>query len=171
MLLAAPAASRLLGREPLLARRPRPETPDHPRVNTTLAGGFAALMAAGVALAWSVPLERLGWHPLPPEVIAAVRSCSGPLYNRYNEGGFLIWFVPERRVFIDSRQDPYPLPFLLEDGRVETGEPYRPLFDRFGVRCALLPVKAPLFAKLKADGWRPLHEDPKWSVLDAPRRP
>jgi hypothetical protein len=169
MLLALPATSRLLGRERLASRPLRPETPDHPRVNAVLAGGLLAVMAAGVALAWAVPLERLGWRPLPPQALAAVRDCPGPLYNRYNEGGFLIWFLPQRRVFIDSRQDPYPLAFLLDDGKVEHGEPYRPLFDRFDIRCALLPLTSPIPAELKADGWQPLYEDAKWTVLNAPR--
>ena len=43
----------------------------------------------------------------------------------------LIWFAPEKPVFVDGRQDPYPLPFLLEVIAVESAAaPYRPLFDR-----------------------------------------
>src|SRR5437016_5011047 len=81
--------------------------------------------------------------------LAAARACPGPLYNRYYDGGFLIWFAPERRVFIDSRQDPYPVPFLLEALRVEQGAPPEELFARWAIRCALLPVASPVHARVR----------------------
>ena len=54
--------------------------------------------------------------------VAAVRGCPAQIYNRFYDGGFLIWFVPERPVFIDNRQDPYPSPFILETTEVELEE-------------------------------------------------
>ena len=48
------------------------------------------------------------------QAVAALRSCHGNVYNRYDEGGFLIWFVPEKPVYIDSWQDPYPPPFVVQ---------------------------------------------------------
>ena len=180
ILLATPAASRLLRadfRMPAAIARlfrrkqPRPPTPDKPLLNLAILGFMATLAAvfAGVALA-SRP-ERLGWQPISAAALAATRACDGPLYNQYGEGGTLIWFVPDKPVFVDGRQDPYPLPFLLEVVDVEAGrKPYRPLFDRFGVRCAFLPADASTVDQLAADGWRTRFRDRQWAVLEAPPR-
>ncbi|HVV50755.1 MAG TPA: hypothetical protein VHO06_13910, partial [Polyangia bacterium] len=87
----------------------------------------------------------------------------------YGDGGALVWFAPQRLDFIDGRQDPFPLPLLRESFEVEQGGPYRPLFDRFGVRCAFVPARAKIAAALGADGWRAVYADADWSVLAAPR--
>jgi hypothetical protein len=176
LLVALPASSRLLGADFRL-RRARPEavaapaSPDHPRANLAILVAFAVLGAGAVGAAWAASYRRLGWQPIAPGALAAARACPGPLYNRYNEGGFLIWFAPERRVFIDSRKDPYPLPFLLEAIRAEQGKPYAPLFERWGVRCAILPVESPLLPRLRDDRWRSLYLDDEWAVLETPAPP
>ena len=180
ILLATPAASRLLGADfrlpAVLARlfkpkQPRPPSPDKPRLNLAILAGLSlfAVVFAGLALASSP--ESLGWRPISDGALAATRACDGPLYNQYGEGGTLIWFVPEKPVFVDGRQDPFPLPFLLDVVEVEGGrKPYRPLFDRFGIKCAFLPVEASTVDELAAEGWLTRFRDKKWAVLEAPRR-
>ncbi len=172
-MLAIPATSHLLGADFRFRlpgrRRERPPSPDHPRLNLALFSLFALPAAGLVAAAYATAYPWLDWRPLPAAAIAAVRSCDGPLFNHYDDGGALIWFVPERPVFVDSRQDPYPLPFLLQGIRVERGEePYQPLFARWGIRCALLRPSSKLGARLRADGWRPRFTDERWAVIAAP---
>ena len=41
-------------------------------------------------------VEYLRQHPLP-----------GPMYNTYGFGGYLIWSLPEHKVFVDGRADVY----------------------------------------------------------------
>jgi hypothetical protein len=170
-LLALPASSRLLGADFRL-RAPRSSGTtrdrDHVLANMLILTTFVVLAVGVVGAAWRSSYSRLGWRPLAPAALAAARACPGRLYNSYNEGGFLIWFAPERRVFIDSRQDPYPLPFLLEALGVEHDRPYRALFARFGVTCALLPVESPLLASLRRDQWDSRYLDDKWAVMRAP---
>jgi hypothetical protein len=167
LLLAMPAASRLLGPAFRLGRPHDATDVEHPRLNAAL---FALLALAGVgvvAFAWATSLPMLGWRPFTPDAIAAVRACPGPLYNRYNEGGFLIWFVPERPVFIDSRQDPYPHGFIMEAGQASLDARPEPLIARWGLRCALLPKASTTIAALHADGWRTTFADDRWAVLSA----
>jgi hypothetical protein len=169
LLLAPAAASRLLGADFRLRRRPAPASPEHPSANLAILGVLAAAAVAAIVLAWRRPLEVLNWRPLPDGALAAVRACPGPLYNHYNEGGYLIWLAPERKVFIDNRQDPFPLPLLLEHVRVESGSlPPAPLFERFGVRCSFLAADSPTVAALAREGWRSLYRDDKWAVQRAP---
>jgi hypothetical protein len=169
LFLVGPAASRLLGADFRLRRRPRPPSPDHPRVNLAMLAGGIAIAAAAVAMVWRAPPDDLDWHPIPAAALVALRGCDGPLYNHYDEGGYLIWFAPERPVFIDSRQDPYPLPFILEHVAVERKQqPYRPMFDRWGIRCAFLSVDSRTVAALSADHWASRYRDKKWTVLAGP---
>jgi hypothetical protein len=180
LLLAIPAASRLLGPE-FQFRRVAADTAagpvaaeavEHPRLNLALLVALTLAGIGAVAFAWTKRLPMLGWQPMGAELIAAVRACPDSLYNHYNQGGYLVWFLPERRVFIDSRQDPYSLPFLLEHGRVESGNaPYEPLFQRWNIRCAFLSVESPTVKRLVAAGWRQRFRDDKWAVLVDPGDP
>jgi hypothetical protein len=180
ILLATPAASRLLGADFRLPaavtrlfsrRQPRPPSPDKPRLNLAILAGLSLFAIVFAALVLASSPATLGWRPISDGALAATRACEGPLYNQYGEGGTLIWFVPEKPVFVDGRQDPFPLPFLLDAVEVEGGRrPYRPLFDRFGIRCAFLPVAAGTVGELAAAGWLTRFRDEKWAVLEAPRR-
>ncbi|MES1205796.1 MAG: hypothetical protein ABUS79_07640 [Pseudomonadota bacterium] len=172
LMFAAPTASRLLGPHfqfRLPSRRPRPRSPDHPRLNLALVAGFGTLAAVVVGLAWAGPADRLEWQPIAPPALAALRACPDPLYNHYDDGGFLIWFAPERPVFVDSRQDPYPLDLLLAHQAVERGQrSYRPLFSRYDIGCAFLPVGSPTVKALTTDGWATRYRDQRYAVLAAP---
>ena len=141
---------------------------DHPLINLTLAVLSAAGAIAAVAICWTHPLERLGWRPVPPAVATAIRACPGPLYNRYNEGSFLIWFVPDVPVFIDSRQDPYPPDLLAAHFAAERTGDVHDLFARYGIGCAALPPASRVAKRLIADGWAKTHDDKLWVVLNPP---
>jgi hypothetical protein len=176
MLLAIPAASRLLGPEARvrLPRRQAPDRPadsDRPRLNLALVAGLSVAALAFVGWSYHAGRPSLGWHPIDERALAALRACDGPLYNQYDEGGYLIWFVPEKPVFVDNRQDPYPLPHLLAQLDVQWERaPYRPLFDRWGIRCAFLPAMSSTAAALQRDGWLTRHRDDRYTVLAAPAR-
>jgi hypothetical protein len=168
LLLVIPASSRLLGEEFRIGRQRPAADGDHPLVNLALLGGLSVLGLGVVAFAWGSSLPLLGWRPLPPGALAAVGACPGPLYNRYNEGGYLIWFAPATKVFIDSRQDPYPLDFVLDAVGNEARGTYQEMFARHGVRCALLPLASPTLPNLRRDGWRSRYADDAWAVLVPP---
>jgi hypothetical protein len=139
---------------------------DFSRRNTFILGAFAALASTGLALAFALPLERLAWRPMPPAALAAIRACPAPLFNTYNAGGYMLWFTPERPVFADSRQDPYPLDFLVELARVQRTGDYGDFFARHGIRSAFLETKWPLAGRLLTDGWRATYRDREWIVLE-----
>ncbi|HEX3904757.1 MAG TPA: hypothetical protein VH853_18120 [Polyangia bacterium] len=170
LILAMPAASRALGPtlRLRLSRRPRAPSPDHPRLNLALLLGLGAAALLVVAAGWRASPPRLYWNPFPAAALSALDRCPGPLYNFYSEGGSLVWFAPGHKDFVDGRQDPFPFWLLRQSFAVEHGAPYRPLFDRFGVRCAFVPATAKVTAQLGADGWHALYTDDSWAVLAAP---
>ena len=169
LLVAIPAASRLLGPEFRFRRSPfAAGSEEHPRLNVALFVAITLVELAGVLLLWRAPPPRSGWQPMSPGAIEAVRSCPERIYNQFYDGGFLIWFVPERQVFIDNRQDPYPSTFIREATAVDAGAPYRAMFGRYGIRCAFLPADTKMTERLEADHWTRRFRDDRWAVLTAP---
>ncbi len=156
---------------PLLARgweawRPaRPRRDDRSVLHGVVLGVVVVVAAAWVGVAWSGPSAALDWKPLPASAVAAVRACDGPLYNRFDDGAYLLWFAPEVPVFIDSRVDPYPDDLLREHIRDEATGDYRATFDRYGITCALLPPVSATARALQRDGWRVTYADDRWLVL------
>jgi hypothetical protein len=167
LLIAAPAATRLTARAWPRASPPPDADPENPRLNLAIFAAATLVGIAVVAFAWTRPLPTLGWRPISAAARDAIASCPDPLYNGYNEGGTLIWFVKQKRVFIDGRHDPYPPTFLVEDRLVETGKAdFRQLFARHGIRCAALAANARLADRLQAAGWHRHFADAQWIVLD-----
>jgi hypothetical protein len=176
LILMVPAVGMLASRTPLAVDRPEGRAGLlGPRIRRERPALNAAVLAAGcvvalvaVVQAWAQPIPKLQWRPLSRDVITAVASCPDSLYNRFDEGGYLIWFVPGRKVFIDNRQDPYPPELMREHIRVETTGEYQDLFNRYSIRCAFIPRQTVLAQRLTSDGWTPLYQDAIWAVLTAP---
>jgi hypothetical protein len=166
LIVALAAISDLLALEEAQAR----ETP--PRMLVLNAATVAIVCVGGVlfiANAWSTSLPRLGWKPVEPVTLSAIQACEGRLYNRYDEGGFLIWFLRERKVFIDSRQDPFPPELVRAHIDMERTGEYSTLFARYDIGCALTPVASPLAQSLGRDGWSAMQAGEGWAVYSKAR--
>jgi hypothetical protein len=163
LMLALPAVAALL------PGVPAPISPSdrrqRPRLNAGLAAAAAAIAAIAVAGAYKSRLARFNWTPLPVASLAALDRCDGNVYNRYDEGGYLIWFAPGRRVFLDGRQDPYPPSLIKEQVFVETSGEFERLFERYDIRCAYVPAASLVSAGLVRAGWTLLFRDSAWTVL------
>ncbi len=128
------------------------------------------LVIAAVASAFSAPA-----HPderaYPAGALDALRATNGVLLNEYDWGGYLIFNLPERPVFIDGRYVPY-LGGVLDDYRAVVGlrPGWRELLDKYKVSELLLRPQRPLSVALREDGWRVRASDPdgRWIVLARP---
>ena len=145
---------------------------ERPRLLASSAGGRGlqavtmAAAAAAVAVLWSRPTEAMGWHPLSAQAVSAITECRPRLFNTYNDGGPIIWFVPSQPVFVDSRQDPYPVTLVQQALRVEHQGVFRELFDRLAINCAVLPPQSPASDALDHHQWRTTYLDERWRVLE-----
>jgi MFS family permease len=167
VMLAAPALCGLLelrrrGAEPVNARAARPE---HPLINVAAMAAATILVVLTIGSAYRRHSPRLRWTPLPKASLQALQRCPDNLYNRYDEGGYLLWFAANRRVFLDGRQDPYPPPLIGDQLRIERSGEYSSTFDRYQIHCAYLPTSSPVATRLTSVGWRTLYRDPQWIVL------
>jgi hypothetical protein len=164
LMVAAPAMTTLL---PLSRKRDLAPEAERPLVNAAIVGTAAVAVAVALTWAYANRIPKLRWDPIPAGAIEALRGCPDNLYNRYDEGGYLLWLVPERRVYLDGRQDPYPPALILEQIRLENGGgAYPDVFSRFDIHCAYLPVHSPTARQLAQAGWAALYRDRDWIVLE-----
>jgi hypothetical protein len=129
---------------------------------------LVAAVAAGLTVVVHTWRVRPDWHPISPAAASAVEHCRGPLYNRYVDGGALIFFAPRQKVLVDSRQDPYPAELVQAQFAVEETGHYEPLFERYGINCAALPPGSPTAAHLQQQHWITRFADDRWVVLERP---
>jgi hypothetical protein len=148
--VAAPAVSRLWAALTLTAapsHRARPLG----AVAVALCLAVAAGGAAVVAGRWRAAGAELGWQPVSNGALEALRQCPDPLFNEMRDGGFLIWALADRRVFVDGRMEAYPLDLLQASRRADLFGEYEPAFDRYRIRCALVTSGSRLHERLAAD--------------------
>jgi hypothetical protein len=163
LLIAVPALSALLA-DPLRAPS-APPARDVRTGNAVVAATAFALAVAFVGWVWMQPPRRLGWHPISGEAINAVKACQQPMYNALGIGGILIYFVPEQPVFIDNRNDPYPVNLLEANLTVEQSGDYRALFADYGIRCAVVEPDSFSDVRLNADpDWQSTYRDQQFAV-------
>lgn len=82
-------------------------------------------------------------------------GLSGPLYNDYNFGGYLLWKAPELPVFVDGRIEVYQGQVLDDHLRISRAEPgWSALLDQYGVNLVLVrPERTLTDALLQDAAW------------------
>jgi hypothetical protein len=134
----------------------------HPFVN-------AALMAVSLAvIVWAFPsaasLDRQVGQSSPVKAAEYIRRAglTGPMLNQYDFGGYLIWALPEEKVFVDGRADVYDWAGVLaEYGNWATlqADPLV-LLNKHGIRLCVLSRTAPIATAMRyLPGWREAYSD------------
>lgn len=129
----------------------------------------AALMAGVIfAMVWYFPsrlrLEQAVEKRFPVGAVNYLRNhgIRGPLYNTYGAGGYLIWALPQQKVFIDGRGDLYELGGAFNDYlQVASLKPAAfHVLDAYRIQTCLLQRLEPLATVLTQNaGWRQVYTD------------
>jgi hypothetical protein len=133
-----------------------------PRLNWVLLGlvVFAALVKIGVALnpAEAIKAEQ---DALPAKAVQFIQDhhATGPLFNSYNWGGYLIYKLwPDYPVYIDGRTDLYDDVFIRRYLNVVAGgEGWQQALDEDGINLVLIESDSSLAKFLK--------QEPAWTIL------
>jgi hypothetical protein len=133
VMLAIPALSVLL---PLDFARDPARRRQRPLLNAAIMSVASLTVVITIAYAYRFQIDHLRWTPLPQASLQALQRCPDNLYNRCDEGGYLIWFARDRLVFLDGGQDPYPPSLIHEHLRTETSGDYASTFARYNIHCA-----------------------------------
>ncbi len=143
--------------------------PEHGRPRGLIANGIAGLIAIVVLIA------GIATAPRDPDLsafpIAALPQLpAGPgLLNRYDWGGFLIWYAPATPVFVDGRLFPY-VGDALDDYRAVIGlhPDWRQVLAKRGIRTVLVAPSDAIAVQGVALGWPILARTPEWVMLRVP---
>jgi hypothetical protein len=148
----------------LVFGRQAKDRPDrqHPVLNAVIVSACAAAMA--LEFPTTAALQQQIRKTSPVAAIEYVRKARlhGPMLNAYIFGGYLIWALPEEKVFIDGRADIYDWTGVFaEYGRWATlSEDPAALLDRHRIRFCLLETGAPLGRVMRyLPGWRKAYSD------------
>jgi hypothetical protein len=89
------------------------------------------------------------------------------LYNFYNWGGYLMWTVPERPVFIDGRAHAvYPPAFYRDNYTVHFAEPgWEDVLDRWGVDVIVWPASEAAEGTQLADLIEAVDASTDWTLI------
>jgi hypothetical protein len=156
-IIVSPVLCRLVS--PLMEKGRRQE---HPVANAVLITGFLA------AILWAFPspagIQRQIRSANPTGAVDYIRrtGLTGPMLNGYGFGGYLIWALPEERVFIDGRADVFDWTGVLaEYGRWATlAEDPKVLLDKYRIRFCLFPTNSPMLHVLAyLPGWSKVYSD------------
>lgn len=141
------------------------------RPNARRSSGAALLVVAILVGLLIVPVAR-GWARIDPqrwpvELLGRLKAIGSegtavPVFNDLRLGGYLIFFTPGLRVFIDDRAEIYG-DLLLDYDRARQAEPaaIEAWRRRWGFRHALVEAGSALDLYLaSAEGWRPLGRSP-----------
>lgn len=93
----------------------------------------------------------------------------GPMFNSYNWGGYLMWRLPDRLVFVDGRTDLYGDTFLVDDylHTVDGAPGWQDTLDRYDIAVVVIEPDSALARNLQGtDGWRLAYQDDKAAVLE-----
>lgn len=134
-----------------------------PRVRSAGAAGYGLVAAVSAAAMIYVAAKwqegGTGWRPVSDGAIAAVRACPDPIFNLFKDGGYLMWTVPEKKVFIDNRIEAYPAALFGRSRAADLFGEYHDLFRDYAVACALVETGSPLDTNLRMGNARIVYTD------------
>ena len=142
--------------------------PRYERKKDKLVINGVLISAVATAMFWYFPsraaLERIVEGDFPVGAVNYIRKhpLSGPVFNAYGFGGYLIAALPEQRVFIDGRSEPYESDGVLSDYLqiTELKPSAFTLLEVYGIRACLLEQEQALVTVLRQmPEWRQVYSD------------
>jgi hypothetical protein len=106
----------------------------------------------------------------PVGAVAFIRNArlSGPMLNAYDFGGYLIWSLPEHKVFVDGRADVFDWTGVLDEFKrwSQLEEDPQILLKKYRIHfCVLETGSAIAHVMPYLPGWHPAFEDSMGSVF------
>ncbi len=139
-------------------------------------GGRPALpLAAALWLGALVSIPsadpRPDLRPYPDGARAALAATSGVLFNEYDWGGYLIWTVPGRPVFVDGRLYPFAGNGVMGayQEAIHVLPSWRSVIERWNVAQALIRPEGALTQALRDEGWTVRVQGEGFVLLERPR--
>ncbi len=151
----------------------------NPRRDLLGANAFMMVLFA-CGMVWGFPsqvqLDKQVVEANPTHAVEFVRSSglAGNMLNEYVFGGYLIWALPEHKVFIDGRADVFEWAGVFKDlGDWATlqADP-KVLLDKYKVSFCLLSSSSPMARVLPlVPGWKQVYRDDQATIFSRTQIP
>jgi hypothetical protein len=141
---------------------------DLPIANAVCMG--IAVLTVALSFPTQSDLEDQVRKSSPVAAVEFIRNAhlQGPMLNDYTLGGYLMWTLPEHKVFVDGRADVYDWTGVLEEfGRwALLKEDPQLLLNKYKIQFCVLDSGAPMSHVLPyLPGWRKAYGDAQASVF------
>lgn len=175
-LIAVPLISRRLGDWPPRAHcSPRRPTAIRTPLNAAIVVAMAVFASLHVAhVIQHQPQAETRQFPADAVIFLQLHPASGPIFNHYDWGGYLIWkLYPTTPVFIDGRADLYGAKLFHDFADAyELKGLWQQILERWGIRTVIVPPDSALAAGLEsAPGWAVSYRDSQAMILTTPAPP
>jgi len=109
--------------------------------------------------------SRESGYPVAEIKYLRQHACQGNLFNSYDAGGYLIWKLPNQRVYIDGRMPTWhPYMDNYEKLAQNPAKYYQPEFKKYDIHCAL--VDSSKFVRvLSQANWQTVSQGDGWTLL------
>ncbi len=132
---------------------------------------FLILIGKYVYLSNTVIIDFYEKQMFPGDAVTWLKEnpVSGNVLNEYAWGGYMLWNLPETKVFVDGRTDLFGDEIILDWLKlVSKDESYEELLQAYEIDWVFLEQDRPLIAGLEEKGWRVLYEDELSMIMKAP---
>jgi hypothetical protein len=156
-IVVSPILCRLIG--PFLEERQKKQ---FPAFNALLVAACVAVIVAAFPSRAALEQQVIKGNPVGAVEYVRKAQLTGPMLNDYGFGGYLIWALPEHKVFNDGRGDVYDWTGIFAAyGRwALLSEDPQLLLDRHGIRFCILSANAPMARVMTyLPGWRRVFGD------------
>lgn len=91
-------------------------------------------------------------------------ECKGNLFNHYDIGGYLVWKLPNQKVYIDGRmpswRDQDGRKYLIRHNNILGNISWETEFKKYNIKCAIIKNNAMLKEALTYKGWKVVVTEP-----------
>ena len=169
VLIAVPLISQRLGDWPRSSSRSlRPPAAPRLLLNGVLALAMAVFAAVHVTqVIQHQPQAEMRTFPARATAFLQAHPPTGPIFNHYDWGGYLIWHLYPTRVFIDGRADLYGDQFLDQfAGTYQFKDDWQQTLQHWSIDTVLVPKDSAFATGLRSSpGWTVSYEDSQAVVL------
>lgn len=129
---------------------------------------FLFIFSSFFAVRGAIQLSEDNFYPKDAVSYISKNMPSGEIFSNYNWGGYLIWKLPEKKVFVDGRMSHWP-GILDYQSQILLGKiDYREVFNKYNIQMVLWPKKDKddIFVdRIKKDGWKVVYFDTVSQIL------
>lgn len=143
------------------------------RVLLLVTGVIVVISGWGIYDTYSLSFDRESIYPRAAVTHLQQHPCRGNLLNDYSSGGYLIWKLPDHKVYIDGRMPSWESgghKYMSDYLKIFEDDAFRKdQFNTYNIHCVLVRstnTHPSLVDHLKNEGWQEVNNDGRFVLLE-----